>query len=126
MVAACPLLVVILLTLGLLQVLPSAPDRYPPRSSASEDARSSAHSYAGDAARMLNAWLSTGGSGASWALREARTRTATPPPRAHCDATALLLLALGTVLVVCSPRHSAVGLRWARALRGPPARSLAR
>ncbi len=124
MVAACRMLGVILLTFGLFQVLPSGSDGDRSWSSTSEDSLSSP-SYVGDVARVLNAWLPAGGTVAYWALREPRTRSAAPPAHVDGDGKAVFLVALGVVLVLCSPRHSAVGLRWARALRGPPSLSLA-
>jgi hypothetical protein len=73
-------------------------------------------------AAALSAWLPEWGSVASLTPRKTRSGAPTLLERIEAGWGALWLAALGAALGLRSPRLSAVGLRWARSLRGPPAR----
>jgi hypothetical protein len=69
----------------------------------------------------LSAWLPEWGSVASLTPRKTRSGAPTLLDRIEAGWGALWLAALGAALNLRSPLLSAVGLRWARSLRGPPA-----
>ena len=72
-------------------------------------------------AAALSAWLPEWGSVASLTPRKARSGAPTLLDRIEAGWGALWLAAVGAALNLRSPLLSAVGLRWARSLRGPPA-----
>jgi hypothetical protein len=80
-----------------------------------------AHLPIGDPIAALNAWLPEGASVAALTLR--KTRAGAPPLLARVQAArgAVWLAVVGVAPTLRSPLPAAVGLRWARALRGPPA-----